>query len=140
MEILIRNQVKARIQQGKLRELAERLLRIEAAPESAELSVLFTDDETMRGLNSAYRKVDAPTDVLAFPQESDADEPGETVLGDVVISVETARRQAKERRLPMCREIELLLAHGILHLLGYNDEAREEREEMMRKAEELLKG
>ena len=100
--------------------------------------MLFTDDETMRGLNSAYRKVDAPTDVLAFPQESDAGEPGETVLGDVVISVETARRQAEEVGRPMHSEVELLLAHGILHLLGYSDESRAERDEMMKKAEEFL--
>lgn len=124
-----------------LKALAKRLLRAEKAPETAELSVLLTDDETIRDLNRRYRDVDAPTDVLAFPQEagdSDPVGPWEAVLGDVVISVETAERQAAERKWPTERELEMLLAHGILHLLGYNDETPEAREKMMARTHQLL--
>ena len=100
--------------------------------------MLFTNDETIRRLNSAYRNVDAPTDVLAFPQEASSADPWEAVLGDVVISLESAQRQARERQWPISRELELLLAHGILHLLGYDDETPEGLEEMMRKTQQFF--
>ena len=102
------------------------------------MSVLFVDDETMRGLNLQYRGVDAPTDVLSFAQEPNEADPWETVLGDVVISMDTAKRQAEERDWPVERELEVLLVHGALHLLGYDDESAEGLEKMTSKTRELL--
>jgi probable rRNA maturation factor len=92
----------------------------------AELSVLLCDDATIRGLNRRYRRRDAPTDVLAFGFE--ADEPrgrgAERLLGDVVISLDTAARQARRGRRPMLVEVTTLLAHGLLHLLGFDHRDR----------------
>jgi probable rRNA maturation factor len=102
--------------------------------DSAELSILLTDDAYIRTLNREHRGKDRPTDVLAFPQEGEAGEtpelaaPGQ-LLGDVVISLDTAERQARSRRRALLDEVSFLLAHGILHLVGYDhqDDAEEAR-------------
>ena len=88
-----------------------------------ELSLLLTDDAEIQTLNKTYRSLDKATDVLSFPQDEDAvNEAGYTLLGDVVISVETAARQADEHHLSFNEELILLAIHGILHLLGYDHE------------------
>lgn len=81
-----------------------------------EVSVLFCGDGAIRTLNRRYRKVDAPTDVLAFPAQSRG------LLGDIVISVPYASRQARRRGESPAREIDRLLVHGLLHLSGYDHE------------------
>jgi probable rRNA maturation factor len=103
----------------------------------AELSVVIGDDEWIRSLNRRYRSKDAPTDVLAFPQEAEPEE--ETVLlGDVAISAETAARQAEEMGHALEQELAILLTHGILHLTGWRDDTPAARRRMMRRATELL--
>lgn len=89
---------------------------------ACELSVSLVSDAAMRGVNSKWRGVDSATDVLAFPQ----DDPDKVVLGDVVVSVETANRQADELGLALRDEIRILLLHGLLHLLGYDHEGETE--------------
>jgi len=81
----------------------------------AELSVLLCGDRFIRDLNHRFRGIDAPTDVLSFEQESAGRAP---ILGDVVISLDTARREARRRSVPESAELRELLLHGILHLLG----------------------
>ncbi len=89
----------------------------------AELSVLFTGDRAMRSLNRRYRGVDHATDVLSFSQrEGQFAEIRRDILGDIVISVPTAARQARERNHSLGQEIERLLVHGLLHLLGFDHE------------------
>ena len=112
----------------KLRRAVELTLTLEDAS-ARDVSVLLTDDAEIHELNLAYRGVDKPTDVLAFA----LDESGmvETSLGDVVISVERARAQAKSRRVELDRELELLAVHGTLHLLGY-DHGEPEEARLMR--------
>jgi probable rRNA maturation factor len=85
-------------------------------------TVTFVRDRAMRRLNRDYRSKDAPTDVLAFAYHED--EAGRTPehLGDVVISVETAERYAREQGLTFAREVEWLVIHGLLHLAGYDHE------------------
>jgi len=103
-----------------LRRIAETLLR--ALKQSrAELSIALVGDREMRPLNAKYRKKNQTTDVLSFFVE---DQPvsGGKILGDVVISVEQARCQAKERGKTLKSEMATLLIHGILHLLGYDHE------------------
>ena len=97
--------------------------------------MLLTSDERIRELNRRYRDIDRPTDVLAFSQLQEGTQPGEAVgaIGDVVISVETAKRQAQERGKDPDDEMELLVAHGLLHLLGYDDESGCGAEEMKRR-------
>ncbi len=82
-----------------------------------EVSVLFCGDRRMRSLNRRYRRKDRSTDVLAFPASD-----GGGLLGDIVISVPYAARQARRLREPVPREIDRLLLHGYLHLLGYDHE------------------
>jgi probable rRNA maturation factor len=90
-------------------------------PTNSELSVLLTDDQTIHQLNRDYRGLDNPTDVLSFGQ----DDPSRLVLGDVVISVETAASQAQKAQWPIESELSLLAVHGILHLTGSEDETDE---------------
>jgi probable rRNA maturation factor len=88
-----------------------------AAPRSrASVSVLLCGDARMRRLNREFRKIDRPTDVLSFPSL----EPG--FLGDVAVDVAYAARQARKRGHSVDREVQLLLAHGVLHLLGHDHE------------------
>jgi len=85
----------------------------------AELSLVLVDDPTIHELNARWRDRDAPTDVLSFPSGGPIGLPVD-VLGDVVISVDTARRQAAERGHPLDVELRVLLAHGLAHLLGHD--------------------
>ncbi len=94
-------------------------LRSEGTRGLVEVSVLLTDDATVRALNRVYRGIDRPTDVLAFPQDGSG---AARVLGDVVVSVERAARQARQVGHSLEREVALLVAHGTLHLLGYDDQ------------------
>jgi rRNA maturation RNase YbeY len=103
-----------------LRKIAETLLR--AVKQSrAELSIALVGDREMRPLNAKYRKKRKTTDVLSFFID-DQPPAGVPILGDVVISVEQARRQAQERGKTLKSEMVTLLIHGILHLLGYDHE------------------
>lgn len=98
-----------------------------------ELSVLFTDDKEVRVLNRDFRGKDKPTDVLSFPLER------EGYLGDIAISVQTARRQAKEYGSRLHEELVRLLIHGVLHLEGYDHEgvSKSEAQKMRRKEKQL---
>jgi probable rRNA maturation factor len=91
--------------------------------------VVFCDDDFIQDLNREYRQKDHPTDVLSFPQD-----PQSGILGDVVISVPTAQRQAEGRGHLLEEEIEWLFLHGSLHLLGYDDETEEQAALMDRRA------
>ena len=88
---------------------------------NAELSLVFCDDRTIATLNKKYRKLAKSTDVLSFAlRENSCDQMINNVLGDVVISVETAKRQARARKLALRDELIRLLIHGCLHLVGYD--------------------
>ena len=102
------------------RELA-RFLRqaVAASGLDGEVGVLLTGDKGIRNLNRKYRRIDKATDVLSFP----APETAENLAGDLVISLETALRQAEERSHSLEMEIKVLLLHGLLHLAGYDHEA-----------------
>ena len=103
----------------------------------AELSILITDDEEIRTLNRNYRSVDSPTDVLSFSQvEWDGPVIAPQLLGDVVISWETAQSQARDLGHTLAEEMKRLLVHGILHLLGYDHEKDEEAAGLMMEMEE----
>ena len=89
----------------------------------AELSIVLTDDPSIRELNRAWRGRDRATDVLSFSQvegQGPLPSTGPTVLGDVVVSLDTAARQAEERGHDLEHEVARLLVHGVLHLLGHD--------------------
>ena len=99
-----------------------------------EISLLITDDETIRKYNKEYRNKDRATDVLSFPMEDDI------ILGDVAISFENAKRQSEEAEINIDREVAFLFIHGLLHLLGYDHEtSQEDEEEMFALQEKILK-
>lgn len=118
------------------------LVRLQA--EKAEISVLFTDDRTIRRLNREYRRVDRPTDILSFGmrehrRRGDPLPPHPEVLGDLVISLDTVRRQARVRGVELQTELRVMLAHGLLHLLGYDHAGPVEEKRMFALQEMLLK-
>jgi probable rRNA maturation factor len=100
----------------------------ELGEDSAELSIVLTDDAEIHALNRDYRGRDRPTDVLSFAQREGEGPVDESLLGDVILSVPTAERQARERGQSVESELLELLAHGLLHLLGYDHEISEEEE------------
>jgi probable rRNA maturation factor len=104
----------------------------------AELSVLLTDDREIHELNLAHREKDKPTDVLAFAMDENVPDPA-GILGDVVISLDTADRQARARRRPLLEEVRFLLAHGVLHLIGYDHAEAEEKREMVALTRRLVR-
>jgi probable rRNA maturation factor len=114
----------------QLRRSAARFLDV-LELDRVELSILLTDDPGIRTLNRTWRRKDRPTDVLSFP----AGEPalastGPRHLGDVILSLDTARRQARAHRRTVADELDLYLAHGLLHLLGHDHHRRRDAERM----------
>jgi len=110
------------------------------SPDS-ELSILITDDPEIAQLNQQYRERSGPTNVLSFPMlEGDFAEVTPELLGDVVISAETAAREGNELGFSFMQRFNFLLVHGILHLFGYDHEISEdEAVKMDKKTEELYK-
>lgn len=109
--------------------------------EDVELSVLLTTDLEIADLNQRYRKKQSATDVLSFSQnEGGAGANTAKHLGDLVISLETCARQAKEFKVSFMEELHRLLVHGLLHLLGYDHEnvSQAEAKRMQKKEKELL--
>jgi len=114
--------------------------------EPCEVSVLLTDDIDMRQLNSDYRGIEASTDVLAFSmREGEDGDVNPSLLGDIVVSVETAARQASTKEGlsgvhgNLETEIALLTVHGMLHLLGYDHQTPEEAKIMFEKQEDIFR-
>ncbi len=103
-----------------------------------EVNVTICDDEEIRVINKEHRNIDKPTDVLSFPFLDFETPETLTLLGDIIISRDTAYRQAKEYGHSAKREFCFLAAHSALHLLGYDHEDESEREEMEAKQREIL--
>lgn len=141
MGVLINNcQNRRRIRQAGIRQMARAILNALDCPDS-ELSILIEDDKGIAGLNQKYLHRKGPTNVIAFPMR-DGNSPvmNPDILGDVVISIETAAREGDDAGTGMKRRFAELLIHGILHLFGYDHENNEhEARRMDRKARELLK-
>jgi len=124
---------------ARIRKRIGKILRDLGYPE-AELSLLFTDDEGITELNRRYLKRDKPTNVLAFPM-TDAEQPEleTSMLGDIVISLDAALRDAQTSGESLEGTVDRLLIHGLLHLLGYEHEgSRQEARRMEKETERLL--
>ena len=104
-----------------------------------EVHVLLTDDAEIETLNVQYLRHKGPTDVLAFEQGAIDPETGRYIIGQIIVSVETARKQAAARVIDFEEEIRRYALHGWLHLLGYADKTPEDREAMTAVQEQLLK-
>lgn len=121
----------ARLDLARLRRRAAAILKA-TGQAGAELSISLVDDPSIRELNGRYRGKPRPTDVLSFSlvEGEFADRRGK-LLGDVVISIDTAARQARERRRGLDDTVAKLLVHGVLHLLGHDHEADAEARRML---------
>jgi probable rRNA maturation factor len=140
MKIWIRNRQKhTPLDLRKIRKVAQRILTELGLPD-AELSLLLVNDVQIQALNRRYLRLDKPTNVLAFPmREGEFSALHPHLLGDLVISVETARRQMKRFGLDEMKMVTLLMIHGILHLLGYEHEgSKKEAREMAIQQKELF--
>ena len=118
----VRNlQRRYKVNRGTLLAFMERVAR-ELGVNDAASTLVLVGDERMRALNRLFRGYDRATDVLSFPAEKTEFPGSEPYLGDVVISVETARKQALRRGSHLQRELRVLALHGFLHLVGYDHE------------------
>jgi probable rRNA maturation factor len=126
--------------EGLLERTARIAMEAVGCKDSAEVSLLITDDIHIHQLNKEYRGVDSPTDVLSFAQNEGQEMPDfgeEEMLGDVVISLPAAERQGQEYGHGLKRELSYLVVHGILHLMGY-DHLEEQDRRIMRDKEEMV--
>lgn len=159
MTISIEDEIQIRIPGTDLEELARKIveaaLDYEGCPYEAELSLLLTGNTEIRRINREYRNIDRATDVLSFPMleyDSPSDfscaeaevqgcfnpETGELLLGDIIISMEKVREQAKKYGHSEKREFAFLIAHSMLHLFGYDHMRPEEAKEMENRQEAIL--
>ncbi len=140
MGIEIQNkQRKLKVELKTLRQFLQNIA-LDLAITDKELSVVLVSDKRIAQLNQQYRKQAKATDVLAFAmQEGEFSQLNPQLLGDVVISVETAQRQAQAQPHSLIRELQILTIHGVLHLLGYDHVKDSEAEQMQQKEQQLLK-
>jgi probable rRNA maturation factor len=113
-----------------LERTANTVLEQQSVKEDLILSIILTDDEKLHELNHDYLGIDAPTDVLSFPASELDPETGARYLGDILVSVPRAAEQAKAAGHDLAGEVQLLVVHGILHLLGYDHAEAEEKARM----------
>jgi probable rRNA maturation factor len=141
MKILIQNRQKRTLLNLKIIRRATQRILTELGLLDAELSLLLVDDARIQDLNRHYLKRDKPTNVLAFPmREGEFSTLHPHLLGDLVISVETARRQSNRFGLNEMEMVILLMVHGVLHLIGYEHEGTKKgAQEMTLKQKELFR-
>jgi probable rRNA maturation factor len=125
----------------RLQAAAGAVLRHESR--SGELTLVLGDDQSIQALNRDFLGEDAPTDVLSFSAQEDggpfvAAQEAETYLGDVIISYPRAAEQAAERGHPVEQELDLLVVHGVLHLLGYDHAGEDEKAVMWARQDDIL--
>jgi len=137
MKIQIENQQKRiKINKRKIRSQVTRLLTLLCCT-NMEISITFVDDEAIQCINKQYLSKDRPTNVISFPlQEGEFSGINPDMLGDIVISVETASRDAYKGNLSFDEEILFLIIHGLLHLRGYNHENASKADAMKMKKKE----
>ena len=136
MEVFVANEQEMPVDEARLSSLARHSLVQENVDEEAELSVLLVTRAHMRELNARFAGEDHVTDVLAFPMLEEEED--SVLLGDVVICPRVADRNAQRMGHSLDRELDVLLVHGTLHLLGYDHQGPSDRAAMDRRLQELL--
>ncbi|MCC7163153.1 MAG: rRNA maturation RNase YbeY [Anaerolineae bacterium] len=133
INIVVAPKYARRISQKELRSAASRVLAAESPEADTSLSIVVVGDRAIKDYNRRFHHVNAATDVLSF------DSPlREEYLGDVIISYDTAKENARRVGWSVRQELELLVIHGVLHLLGYDDTTPDRREAMWRRQAEIL--
>ena len=113
-----------------LKRAARFTLEAESIPDDSDITIVLTDDTQLHELNRNYLGVDAPTDVLSFPADEEDPETGIRYLGDILISIPRAKQQAQAAGHPLEAEVQLLVVHGTLHLLGHDHAKAREKARM----------
>lgn len=129
-----------------IKTVVETVLKEEKVVQDLEVYITLTHNDNIQKINAEHRNIDKPTDVLSFPMfERDEipslkenNEQVETMLGDIIVSVEKVREQAEEYGHSFKRELAYLVTHGMLHLLGYDHMIEEEKVVMRKREEEIL--
>lgn len=121
-----------------LEDAARAALAHESESPDSELSIILTDDARLHELNLNYLNVDAPTDVLSFPASEIDPETGARYIGDILISIPRAQAQAEAAGHPLEAEVQLLVVHGVLHLLGHDHARAKEKARMWKAQAEIL--
>ena len=137
MDVFVANEQNRSVDEERLSSLTRHVLEIEDVDDDIEVSVLLVTPDHIRQLNSRYAGADHATDVLAFPMMEDEEDEC-VLLGDVVICPEIAARNARSIGHGLERELDTLVVHGTLHLLGYDHQGKEDRTRMNRRLHEIL--
>lgn len=136
----IADKIEARIiESNLLQQSAGEALKAVGSPPESELTIVISDDTQLQALNLQYLGIDAPTDVLSFPVNETDPDSGEIYLGDIIISYPRAQAQADAGGHSLQDELQLLVVHGVLHLLGYDHTDATEQARMWSIQAEILR-
>ncbi|OQY31139.1 MAG: rRNA maturation RNase YbeY [Anaerolineaceae bacterium 4572_5.2] len=138
IHIEINPTLKEPIRADIMEEAAHAALEEQSAPRDAALTILLTDDAQLQSLNRDYLGIDAPTDVLSFPAHERDPETDTIYLGDIIVSLPSAAKQAQAGGHPLEAEIQLLIVHGVLHLLGHDHAEDGEKAQMWNEQAKIL--
>ncbi len=138
MDVFVANEQALPVDEARVSDLARHALQAESLDDEAELSVLFVGKDHIKQLNKRFAGNDYPTDVLSFPMMEDEENEEGLLLGDVVVCPQVAEENARRMGHGLTKEIDTLLVHGTLHLLGYDHQGVEDRERMDRRLGEIL--
>ncbi|MDD2353109.1 MAG: rRNA maturation RNase YbeY [Candidatus Caldatribacteriota bacterium] len=145
MIVRIKNKQKKKLNFQIIEKILITAMEVMEIKKNSEVSLLLTSDREIQYLNKVYRDKDTPTDVLSFSMSegldsfTDNDEIDDFLLGDIVISIETAQRNAELAEISLMQEINILITHGLLHLLGYDHNSDEEFDKMKNEEDRILK-
>ena len=126
------------LESALLQRAARLTLDLESAPVDADITIVLTDDAQLHELNKEFLGVDAPTDVLSFPASESDPETGTPYLGDILISIPRATQQAQASGHSVEAEVQLLVVHGTLHLMGHDHAEAEEKARMWAAQAEVM--
>lgn len=138
IELMIADELESLVDSAALEKAVVLTLSHEEVTDEIEMTVVVDYDERLQELNRQFLGVDAPTDVLSFPAGEINPETGMTYLGDIIISYPTALKQAEQAGASLTAEMQLLVIHGTLHLLGYDHGSPDEKAEMWAVQQEIL--
>lgn len=128
------------LKKENVKKIVNEVLRLEGIKNNISVNLLFTGNKRIEALNKRFLRRDGPTDVITFGLKgASAANEAKGFLGEIAISVEKARENAKRFKNPLEKEISLYIIHGMLHLLGYGDESKKEKRVMKARQNKILK-
>jgi probable rRNA maturation factor len=139
LSLQIADKFSSYIDHSKIRQAVDQTLEYSESPDQMSLTIVFQEDEFLHRMNIQFLEIDAPTDVLSFPAEYKDPETQESYLGDVLISVPRAIAQASEGNHSVEEELQMLVVHGVLHLLGYDHIEETDKEHMQEAQSSILR-